>query len=190
VFRQDNLLKNNVISSIISTKNTILIKTMSRSLTTTKPPSSFFDIKNKEKLKEKLTPIQYHVTQEKGTEYAYSGEYDKFFQEGVYDCIVCGGKLFKSDSKFDSGCGWPAFSEADKDSVTTIKDLSHGMERIEVNCKCGSHLGHVFDDGPKDKGGKRFCINSASLKFNKKYIFGRKDIFGCFTNIKNYLRIA
>lgn len=112
-----------------------------------------------------LTPEEYHILREKGTERAFSGEYDHTFNDGQYLCRACGNSLFSSGAKYDSGCGWPAFVEAlDQNAVHFTEDTSYGMHRIEVTCqRCGSHLGHVFDDGPADRGGKRFCINSASL---------------------------
>ena len=126
-------------------------------------------MKPDEDAKFKLTPEQYHITQEKGTEPAFSGEYDKTFDKGVYNCIVCGEELFKSENKYDSGCGWPAFDTAEKDKVAEKKDLSHLMIRTEVTCQnCGAHLGHVFDDGPKETTGKRYCINSVALKLEKR----------------------
>nr|XP_039271237.1 peptide methionine sulfoxide reductase MsrB-like [Styela clava] len=130
--------------------------------------SSGVEVKfTEEELKERLTPMQYHVTQEKGTERAFTGELIYNKESGIYSCVVCGQSLFKSDHKFDSGSGWPSFHEVmNSDSVDTHTDLSHGMKRVEVTCKkCGSHLGHLFDDGPKPSG-QRFCINSASLKFD------------------------
>ena len=118
--------------------------------------------------KSKLTPEQYHVLGEKGTEAPFSGKYDSFFEKGKYKCAACGAALFTSDTKYDSGCGWPAFFEANKGSILTKEDNTLGMRRIEVMCrKCGSHLGHVFEDGPKDKGGKRYCVNSVALEFEK-----------------------
>lgn len=117
-----------------------------------------------EELKKRLTPIQYKVTQKKGTEPAYSGKFDKFFEKGVYNCIVCGAKLFVSDHKYNSGCGWPAFFKGQDGKIDEHTDLTFGMKRVEVTCReCGAHLGHVFEDGPRDKGGMRYCINSASI---------------------------
>ena len=118
-------------------------------------------------LRSKLTALQYEVTQNAATERPYSNQYDKEFRPGIYVDIVTGEPLFLSTDKYDSGCGWPAFSKPiTADVVKGYRDLSHGMDRIEVRSKSGdSHLGHVFNDGPADKGGLRYCINSASLKF-------------------------
>ena len=118
-------------------------------------------------LRQKLTPLQYEVTQNAATERPYSNEYDKEFRPGIYVDIVTGEPLFLSTDKFESGCGWPAFSKPiSPDLIKGYVDKSHGMNRIEVRSKSGdSHLGHVFNDGPADKGGMRYCINSASLKF-------------------------
>ena len=124
---------------------------------------------NKEKLDKKLTKEQYHVLREKGTELPFSGKYLNYKGNGMYTCVACGNELFSSDTKFDSGCGWPSFFAANGNKVILKEDNSLGMHRIEVMCKkCKGHLGHVFDDAPKTPTGKRFCINSLALGFKKK----------------------
>lgn len=121
-----------------------------------------------EEWRAKLTPEQYHVLREAGTERAFTGEYDKHYEAGEYMCAGCGTRLFDSDAKYNSGCGWPAFTKpSETDTVEERRDISHGMIRTEVLCaKCGGHLGHVFPDGPPEAGGMRYCINSASLDFD------------------------
>jgi peptide-methionine (R)-S-oxide reductase len=126
-------------------------------------------IKTEEDWRSELTPEQYRVTREKGTEMPFTGEYYQNKEEGVYRCVCCGAELFSSDAKYESGSGWPSFYEAaNKENVATEDDSSHGMRRTEILCsRCHAHLGHVFPDGPRPTG-LRFCVNSASLKFEKK----------------------
>ena len=118
---------------------------------------------------ERLTPLQYHVTREQGTEHAFTGQYWDEKRGGDYFCICCGTLLFKSTMKFDSGCGWPSFHTEHEDAnIKRLEDRTYGMLRIEVQCRqCDAHLGHVFNDGPKQYGGERYCINSASMDFKE-----------------------
>jgi peptide-methionine (R)-S-oxide reductase len=119
--------------------------------------------------RDRLTPEQYHVLREAGTERAFTGKYEKNKQEGIYLCAGCGEPLFASDAKYSSGCGWPSYTApVDQEAIEAHRDLSHGMVRTEVRCaRCEGHLGHVFPDGPGPDG-LRYCINSASLDFEPK----------------------
>ena len=120
-----------------------------------------------EEYKRKLTPEQYRVLRQKGTERPFSGEYNTHYEDGVYSCAACGNPLFKSDQKFDSGCGWPSFDDEIEGAIERKRDTTHGMIRTEIMCaNCGSHLGHVFNDGPTPTG-IRHCVNSLSLNFEE-----------------------
>ncbi|NAS30230.1 peptide-methionine (R)-S-oxide reductase MsrB [Flavobacteriaceae bacterium R38] len=124
--------------------------------------------KTDEEWKASLTPDEYRVLRQKGTERPHTGEYNLHFEEGEYRCRACDTKLFESDSKFNSGCGWPSFDKSIEGTVEYLRDTSHGMIRTEILCaNCGGHLGHVFDDGPTDTG-QRYCVNSLSIDFKKE----------------------
>ena len=125
---------------------------------------------SKEALKQRLTEIQYEVTQNEATERPFSGEYDEFFEEGIYVDVVSGEPLFSSKDKFDAGCGWPSFSRPIQNTTLTEKE-DHKLNRVRTEVrsqKANSHLGHVFPDGPEELGGLRYCINSAALRFIPK----------------------
>ena len=136
-------------------------------ITTEAPTMTEKFVRTEEQWKELLTPEQYYVLRQKGTERPYSNEFDRHFEAGVYSCTGCGQELFHSETKFQSGCGWPAFYAAKAgDRVTLLPDRSHGMIRTEVLCaRCDSHLGHIFDDAPQTPTGQRYCINSVALTF-------------------------
>lgn len=123
--------------------------------------------KDDEYWKKRLTPEQYKVVRQKGTEAPFTGRFVDNHADGTYKCVACGQQLFGSDTKFDSGSGWPSFTDpTNLEHVNLHTDGTFGMSRTEVTCSnCGAHLGHVFDDGPADRGGKRYCINSVSLDF-------------------------
>jgi peptide-methionine (R)-S-oxide reductase len=134
----------------------------------TPTPGSARIEKSEHEWREELTPAQYEVLRQKGTEPPFTGRYVYEKHDGTYRCAACGTALFTSDTKFESGTGWPSFTEpADRANVELLDDHSYGMHRVEVNCAvCGGHLGHVFDDGPSETG-ERFCINSASLELDE-----------------------
>ena len=132
--------------------------------------------KSEEQWRSELTPEQYYVLRNKGTERPFTGKYNMHFEDGMYSCAACGAPLFTSESKFESHCGWPSFDRAANDStIREIPDYSHGMVRTEIVCaNCGGHLGHVFEDGPTETG-LRYCINSVSIDFEPKEVEPEKE---------------
>lgn len=123
--------------------------------------------KTEQEWEEQLSPEEYKILRQKGTEFPHTGKYNLHFDDGVYKCKGCGQVLFESESKFKSNCGWPSFDNAIDGTIEYVKDTTHRMVRTEILCSnCGGHLGHVFDDGPTETG-VRFCVNSASIDFDK-----------------------
>ncbi len=123
--------------------------------------------KSEKEWKAQLSEEEYRVLRKKGTEYPHTGEFNLHFEAGNYHCKACKAPLFESNHKFESGCGWPSFDEAKEGAIEYIRDTTHGMIRTETVCaNCGGHLGHVFNDGPKETTGQRYCINSASIGFD------------------------
>ena len=138
-------------------------------LSKNKANMKFKIIKSEEAWKEELNPKQFYVLREKGTERPGTGVYNLHFEKGTYTCAGCGTPLFKSNNKYELHCGWPSFDDAIPEAVLYVKDTSHGMIRTEIVCAaCGGHLGHIFDDGPQETTGKRYCVNSLSLDFKKE----------------------
>lgn len=130
-----------------------------------------FEVEKQEsEWQKELTPEQYQILRQKGTERPFTSKFEDFYDGGTYTCAACGNELFSSETKFDSGCGWPSFYDAlDTSKIVTRMDYTHGMTRVEIMCaKCGGHLGHVFNDGPSDKTGLRYCVNGTSLNFKKQ----------------------
>lgn len=154
-----------LICSIACSQNKLKESTMEKSNVN---PSTFNLNKSEEEWKKELTPEQFYVMREAGTERPFSGKYNMHFEKGIYTCGACGEPLFTSESKFDGHCGWPSFDkEIAEGKILEKVDTSHGMTRTEILCaNCGSHLGHVFDDGPTDTG-LRYCVNSLSLEFEE-----------------------
>ena len=125
-------------------------------------------VKTEAEWKEILTPEQYYILRQKGTDRPGDGGYTMHFEKGTYHCAACDAQLFESGTKYESHCGWPSFDDAIEGSVEYTLDRSHGMIRTEITCtRCGGHLGHVFDDGPRDTTGKRYCVNTTSIRFVK-----------------------
>ena len=146
----------------------LLISTHSFSQENSKKNMTKKVIKTEQEWKEQLTTQEYFVLREKGTDRPSEGGLTSHFEKGTYHCAACNAQLFESNSKFESHCGWPSFDDAIKETVDYVVDKSHGMIRTEIICaSCGGHLGHIFDDGPKETTGQRYCVNTTSIKFVK-----------------------
>tara|TARA_R110001583_G_scaffold78855_1_gene213505 strand:- start:581 stop:1060 length:480 start_codon:yes stop_codon:yes gene_type:complete len=146
----------------------LLISTHSFSQENSKKNMTKKVIKTEQEWKEQLTPQEYFVLREKGTDRPSEGGLTSHFEKGTYHCAACNTQLFESNSKFESHCGWPSFDDAIKGTVDYVVDKSHGMIRNEIICaSCGGHLGHIFNDGPKETTGQRYCVNTTSIKFVK-----------------------
>jgi peptide-methionine (R)-S-oxide reductase len=150
------------------TLTVITLITFNISISAQKNSNSTTMKKTEAQWKKELTDQEYFVLRQKGTDSAGDDGYTKHFEKGTYVCAACNTQLFTSNTKYESHCGWPSFDDAIKGTVEQIVDLSHGMVRTEITCKtCDGHLGHIFDDGPKDTTGKRYCVNTTSIKFVK-----------------------
>lgn len=158
----------NIINLLIVT---LLLSCTSNAQKTTKENKKMADnkdkiVKTEAQWKAELTDQEYYVLRQKGTDRAGNGGYTKHFEKGTYVCRACDAQLFKSGSKYESDCGWPSFDDSIPGTIEFTKDVSHGMIRTEITCtKCDGHLGHIFDDGPKETTGQRYCVNTSSIKF-------------------------
>lgn len=159
-------MKNLILSTVILVAMSLGIQAQEKS---NNQSNTAFMKKTEAEWKKELTPQQYYILREKGTDRPGDGGYTKHFEKGTYLCAGCDTQLFESNSKYESHCGWPSFDDAIKGTVKQTPDFSHGMVRTEITCgTCDGHLGHIFDDGPKETTGKRYCVNTTSIKFVKQ----------------------